>query len=104
MANVIPKKGVIFLGGHHNMIKKLQQRYPKWCYITDDCFKNRVSTEQRIVFFWTAHCSHKMMQFVYSKLNRNAIVHYVKATNIDMLESEMIEALQNNSNTKFAIA
>ena len=100
MTSIIPKKGVLFLGGHQNMVKKLQQRYPKWRFITDDYFGHRGSMEQLIVFFWTAHCSHKMMQFVYSKLNRNATVYYVTATNLDMLENEMINALQNNSKNK----
>ena len=101
---MIPKKNVLFLGGHHNMIKKLQKRHPDWCFITDDNFKHRGNMNQQVVFFWTAHCSHKMMRFVYSKLNQNAVIYYVKSTNIDMLEWEMLCALKGYPKQKVMMA
>ena len=34
-ANVI-EKGILFLGGHPNMTKKLRQQFPKWTFVSDD--------------------------------------------------------------------
>lgn len=93
----LPCKGVLFLGGHRNMVKKLQQRYPAWSYITDDQFRHRGVITQQIVFCWSAHSSHKMTQFVWSKLRKDASVYYVKATNLCKLEVEMKAALQEKS-------
>ena len=57
-ANVLPQKGVLFLGGHQNMTKKLRQQFPKWTYITDDQFNRKASLNQTVVFYWTGHSSH----------------------------------------------
>ena len=71
------------------MTKKLRQLYPGWTYVTDDRFNRRTSIKQAIVFFWTGHSSHKMMQFVYSRLPDCAEILYVTATNLDRLTEEM---------------
>ena len=89
--SVLPKKGVVFLGGHPNMTKKLQQRYPQWQFLSDDQLKKGKSLNQEIVFYWTKHCSHKLMRYAYSKLPDNAAIHYVTATNLSLLEQEMAE-------------
>lgn len=85
----LPEKGVLFLGGHQNMTKKLRQQFPKWTYITDDQIKRHASINQTIVFYWTGHSSHKMMRYVYSKLPANANIIYVTATNLPLLIAEM---------------
>ena len=88
-SNVLPLKGVLFLGGHQNMIKKLRQQYPKWTYITDDQLRRCTSVNQTVIFYWTGHSSHKMMRYVYSKLPDNANVIYVTATNLPLLIAQM---------------
>ena len=88
-ANVLPQKGVLFLGGHQNMTKKLRQQFPKWTYITDDQFNRKASLNQAVVFYWTGHSSHKMMRFVYSRLPEDANIIYVTATNLPLLIAEM---------------
>ena len=88
-ANVLPQKGVLFLGGHQNMTKKLRQQFPKWTYITDDQFNRKASLNQTVVFYWTGHSSHKMMRFVYSRLPEDANIIYVTATNLPLLIAEM---------------
>lgn len=85
----LPKKGVLFLGGHQNMTKKLRQQFPKWTYVTDDQLKRCSSISQTIVFYWTKHSSHKMMRYVYSKLPEDASILYVTATNLPLLINEM---------------
>lgn len=85
----LPVKGVLFLGGHQNMIKKLRQLFPKWKYVSDDQLKQCSYFSQTIVFYWTKHSSHKLMQYVYSKLPENVSVIYVTATNLSLLIMEM---------------
>lgn len=91
----IPKKGVMFLGGHPNLIKKLQQLYPKWAYVSDDQFQRKSSFNQDIIFYWTGHGSHQLMKYVYSKMSDNAKIIYVTATNLPLLLNEMNTAYQS---------
>ena len=92
--SVLPHSGVLFLGGHQNMTKKLQQKHPGWHFITDDQFNRGVRPNVDIIFYWTKHSSHKMMKFVYSKLPKSASIHYVTATNLSRLEQEMEDSLR----------
>lgn len=89
MINALPRKGVLFLGGHQNMTKKLRQQFPQWRYLTDDQIRRYANFNQTVVFFWTKHSSHKMMQYVYSKLPEGANIIYVTATNLPLLILEM---------------
>lgn len=91
---VLPQKGVLFLGGHPNMTKKLRQQFPKWTYVSDDQLKRCGSISQTVVFYWTAHSSHKIMRYVYSKLPENASILYVTATNLPLLIKEMQSTYQ----------
>ena len=90
----LPQKGVLFLGGHQNMTKKLRQQFPKWTYVTDDQLKRCSNINQTVVFYWTKHSSHKMMRYVYSKLPDNASIIYVTATNLPLLIAEMQHTYQ----------
>ena len=93
-ANVLPLKGVLFLGGHQNMTKKLRQQFPKWTFVSDDQLKRCSSIAPDVVFYWTKHGSHKMMRYVYSKLPDNATIIYVSATNLTLLIEEMQNTYQ----------
>mgnify|MGYP006785430781 CR=1 FL=1 len=86
---MLPQKGVLFLGGHQNMTKKLRQQFPKWTYVTDDQIRRCSSVNQTVVFYWTKHSSHKMMRYVYSKLPEDASIIYVTATNLSLLIEQM---------------
>ena len=90
----LPQKGVLFLGGHQNMTKKLRQQFPKWTYVTDDQLKRCSRINQTVIFYWTGHSSHKMMQYVYSKLPDDASIIYVTATNLPLLIAEMQNTYQ----------
>ena len=90
----LPQKGVLFLGGHQNMIKKLRLQFPKWIYVTDDQLKRCTCINQTVVFYWTRHSSHKMMQYVYRKLPNNANIIYVTATNLPLLIEQMQQTYQ----------
>ena len=87
--NKLPSKGVLFLGGHQNLVNKLRNKYPKWAFMTDDDAKRIKSIKQTTVFYFTKYGSHTLMRYVYSMLPENVKIHYVTATNIPMLIKEM---------------
>jgi hypothetical protein len=88
----LPKKNVIFLGGHSNLHGKLSAKYPEWVFINDDNYKsNKPCPSTEIVFFWTNHISHRLQENVFSNLPEGVEVIYVTATNINRLEAEMID-------------
>lgn len=85
----IPRKGVMFLGGHPNLVKKLQRVYPKWDYVSDEQVRRKTAFKQSIIFYWTGHGSHQLMEYVYSRTSGDAKVLYVTATNLALLLNEM---------------
>jgi len=85
----IPSKGVMFLGGHPNLIKKLQRIYPKWDFISDEQIRRKAAFKQGVIFYWTGHSSHQLMEYVYSRASNDAKVLYVTATNLSLLLNEM---------------
>ena len=89
----IPKKGVMFLGGHPNLVKKLQQVYPKWDFISDEQLRRKASFKQDIIFYWTGHGSHQLMEYVFNRASENAKILYVTATNLSLLLNEMNSAV-----------
>lgn len=96
LTSVLPEKGVLFLGGHQNMVKKLKQRFPKWIYISEDKMRHYPNnTKHRIVFYWTNHTSHSITERICKKLSEDTVILYVTATNIPLLITEM----QNNYQT-----
>lgn len=96
----LPDDGVLFLGGHWNMVKKIQQLHPNWIFITDDAFKPFSNIHVKYVFYWTNHSSHTMMENVFSKLAPGADIMYVTATNMERLEKEMLERFEYNRTRK----
>lgn len=85
----LPVTGVLFLGGHPNMVKKIQKSYPKWDYISPEQCNRKREFHQSLVFYWTKHSSHKLTCYVYSRLDKNSKIHFVTATNTDLLFQEM---------------
>lgn len=90
----IPSKGILFLGGHPNMVKKLQHIYPKWDYVSDEQLRRKSAFKQSVIFYWTGHSSHQLMEYVYSKVPSNSKVLYVTATNLTLLLNEMNRAYE----------
>lgn len=97
----LPQKGVLFLGGHQNMTKKLRQCFPQWTFIDDNQMKRHCVSNQHLVFYWTGHGSHKLMQYVYSKLSPNANIIYVTATNLPLLIAEMQRQYSRNAGSDY---
>lgn len=96
----LPEQGVLFLGGHWNMVKKIQQKHPGWLYITDDKHISAAAINVKYVFYWTNHSSHKMTENIFSRLTPEAEIMYVTATNMDRLENEMRTRFIENKNRK----
>lgn len=94
----LPDSHVVFLGGHTNMVKKIRKIFPQWKYVFDDTTRYRTFDPNDIIFFWTAHASHKMMRYVFSRLPDTGNVRYVTATNIDLLIRQMEEQYNNSIN------
>ena len=92
---ILPAKKILFLGGHANMVKKLRQFFPGWDFLTDDELGNWTGGECEVIFFWTAHCSHLIQQYVNARKSKDTPYIYVTATNIDRLISEMATKYKN---------
>lgn len=86
----LPEEGVLFLGGHINMVKRIRKLHPGWIFITDDQFRPHSAINVKYVFYWTNHSSHKMMENVFAKLAPDAEIMYVTATNMERLDAEML--------------
>ena len=88
----LPEGGVLFLGGHQNMTKKLKQIHPRWRYQSDTNQFNNGGTSIKMVFMWTNHMSHSLYQAVCSFIPKKIPIMYVTATNLHRLEHEMKDA------------
>lgn len=88
----LPGDGVVFVGGHPNMLKKLQQDHPGWTFIASGDKSADPPRNPRLILFYDQHLSHP----VYHKIRRAAGPSvpqaYLKSTNLDMLETEMRRA------------
>ncbi len=88
----LPEKGVLFLGGHSNLIGKLKSIHPGWTYInTTDYTKKEVGQSTRLVFVWPNYLSHALMWRVYASLPEDVPTIFLTASNIQRLEREMQE-------------
>lgn len=88
---VLPKDGVLFLGGHQNMTKKLRNIFPGWTFLSDDLFRSWTAKKLNAVFYWYNHSSHSMMKYVNARKDGDVPYVYVTATNIDRLIKEMAD-------------
>lgn len=88
---LLPKEGVLFLGGHQNMTKKLRNIFPGWTFLSDDLFRNWNAKQLNAVFYWYNHSSHSMMEYVNARKDGSVPYLYVTATNIDRLIKEMAD-------------
>lgn len=87
----LPESRVLFLGGHPNLLKKVEAKHPDWQFLNDDNFRSRpVGSSVDVIFFWSAHSSHSLRNKVFPDLTNLPPVVYVAATNIDRLEQEML--------------
>lgn len=95
----LPDDGVVFLGGHENMVKKLRERYPRWTFLADESTQT-VPTNVDIVYVWSGHLSHPLWKRVIDAIGSREKLLYVQATNLDRLKEEMQYELWNREKTQ----
>ena len=86
----LPESGVLFLGGHTNMVKKLRQIHPGWSYLGDENIP-QLMTDRRVevCVVWTKHLSHKVTRARNRNIKGHFPIVYVTSTNLELLEKEM---------------
>ena len=95
--DILPQKNILFLGGHANMVKKLRQTFPGWTFLTDDELGSWTGGDCEVIFFWSKHCSHKVMQYVNARKSKQTPYIYVVSTNIERLINEMAQKYKDNA-------
>lgn len=86
----LPETNILFLGGHPNLLRKLQERHPKWSFINPNCFGKPVPATPQVIFYYTQHMSHCLEERVFSAVADETPVVYIGSTNIDKVEQEML--------------
>lgn len=86
----LPESGVLFLGGHTNMVKKLRQRHPGWSYLGDETIPQLMTDRKvKVCFIWSKHLSHRVTHAASRNIKCTFPIVYVVSTNIELLEKEM---------------
>ncbi len=89
----LPDEGVIFVGGHTNLQKKLRQKHPYWIYLDNVNFSGDGKFDNaKVVFMFWKHLSHKLYYrstLFASHAKGDLPIVYVSSTNLDLLEDEM---------------
>ena len=87
----LPTENVLFLGGHRNMVRKVEQLYPNWTFINGESNAKglMIRKNYQVIFFWTNHISHGLQQCLFQNMGYEAPIIYVTATNMNLLVSQM---------------
>lgn len=94
----LPENGILFVGGHTNMVKKLKEIHPSWSYISD-YINASLPTKVNAIFIWPAHLSHPLWYRINETYQGREKMLYVQATNLGRLEEEMKYELWKMKNT-----
>lgn len=87
----LPDDGVLFVGGHPNMLKKVKAIHPFWTYQSGRGRVRPLDTT-KVVFVWNKHLGHPEFDAIQAGLKgRDLPMLYVSATNMNRLEREMQE-------------
>lgn len=84
----LPETGVVFVGGHPNMVKKIAYKHPKWTFIADNISAG-LPPKAEVIFLWTNHLSHPLWYRINEFYHGRESFCYLTATNIDRLYEEM---------------
>ncbi len=88
----LPETGVVFFGGHVNMVKKIRDAHPGWLFVdgTDENFS--AFSQPALMFYWDKHMSHPAWQRARRLTGPSTVAVYLKSTNVELLEQEMSRA------------
>ena len=88
----MPEDGVVFMGGHPNLVKKIRQRHPRWSFVGREAFADTgvFACAKVVVIYWKSIC-HPAYYKALERTERGDSVPivYVNSTNLDLLEEEM---------------
>lgn len=88
----LPESGVVFVGGHPNMLKKLRKDHPGWTFIGSGDKTADLPAGPSMIFFYDQHLSHPVYHKIRKAAGPSVPKAYLKATNLDMLDAEMRRA------------
>ena len=88
----LPEKGVVFIGGHPNMVKHLKNRFPSWRFIDGDDRNFKDLGAPSIIFIWFEHISHPTYHRIMTFAPDACPVRYCNTTNQNRLIEEMKRA------------
>jgi len=88
----MPEDGVVFMGGHPNLVKKIRQRHPRWSFVGREAFADTgvFACAKVVVIYWKSIC-HPAYYKALERTERGDSVPivYVNSTNLDLLEEEI---------------
>lgn len=96
----IPNTGIVFIGGHTNMVKKLANAHPEWTFIDGNDKDFPEFKKPLCVFFWDKHLSHPVFHRAKSFMPAGTPVVYLKSTNPERLKQEMKQGYWANVHTE----
>lgn len=79
----LPEKGILVVGGHPNVVTKLQREYPEWIYLPGDARSVHYSPAIKFVVFMQHLLTHSAYYAFLSRYNIPTMVTDI--TNIDLL-------------------
>ena len=87
----LPEKGVLFLGGHPKLLRKLRLLHPNWDYISvnDEKPVFRDNKTYNVCFYWYKYTSHSLEEFIKKYLKNDNDFIYLNSLNPELLEKEM---------------
>lgn len=88
----LPERGVIFIGGHPNMVKHLKNRFPDWRFIDGDDRNFKDLGSPSVIFIWFEHISHPTYHRIMTFAPDACPIRYCNATNQNRLIEEMKRA------------
>lgn len=80
---ILPKKGILVVGGHPNVVTKLQKQYPDWVYLPGDSPAIPYLPTIDFTVFMQYALQHKTYYAFLSRYNTPTMVTDI--TNIDLL-------------------
>lgn len=95
---VLPEKGVVFLGGHENLIKKLRMRHSEWKFVNKEGGFSFSATKTKLVFYYSEQISHGMAQHLAAKIPENTPLIYITGTNLERIEDQIKKGYYNYLN------
>lgn len=89
-----PVKGVVFFGGHPNLVNKLRQVHPKWTFVNPESPKSQngltySNANISVMIVHSKHASHSQWDLITNKIPAETPILFVSTSNLDSIESEI---------------